>query len=196
MTDDSKTILKRYLQSAREALLWKLDGLGEYDLRRPLTPTGTNLLGLVKHCAATDLGYFSDCFDRPYPDPPAWFALIETEPNIEMWATADETTESVTDFYKRVWDHSNATIDALDLDSQGTVPWWPDDRAAVTLHQILVHMIAETNRHAGHADIVRETIDGAAGLNERNTNLPPADQFDWPAHHAQVEQAARQAAGK
>ncbi|PRY56907.1 putative damage-inducible protein DinB [Glycomyces artemisiae] len=196
MTDDLKHHLQRYLQTAREALLWKLDGLGEYDLRRPLTPTGTNLLGLVKHCAATDVEYFGLCFDRPFPDPPAWFPLIETVPNIEMWATADETADSITGLYKRVWDHSNATIDALDLDSEGTVPWWPEERRTVTLGQILVHMIAETNRHAGHADIVRETIDGAAGLNERNSNLPPADQFDWPAYRDQVEQAARTAAGE
>ncbi|SDK84817.1 Protein of unknown function [Glycomyces sambucus] len=192
---DLKTTLQRYLQSAREALLWKLDGLGEYDLRRPLTPTGTNLLGLVKHSAATDVEYFGTVFDRPFPDPPAWFALIESVPNIEMWATADETSEYLTDLYRRVWDHSNATVDALDLDATGTVPWWPEERRTVTLGQILVHMTAETNRHAGHADIVRETIDGAAGLGARNTNLPPADQYDWTAYRAQVEQAARTAAG-
>ncbi|MQM23976.1 DinB family protein [Glycomyces albidus] len=195
MTDDAKTILKHYLQTAREALLWKLDGLGEYDLRRPLTPTGTNLLGLVKHCASTDVEYLGLCFGRPFPDPPAWFALIETVPNIEMWAAPEETTESITGLYRRVWDHANATIDALDLDATGTVPWWPEERRTVTLHQILVHMIAETNRHAGHADIVRETIDGAAGLRPGNTNLP-GDDIDWPAYRDQVEQAARQAAAR
>ncbi|MEU6248997.1 DinB family protein [Glycomyces sp. NPDC047010] len=194
MTDDLKHHLKNYLQSSREALLWKLDGLDEYDLRRPLTPTGTNLLGLVKHCASTDVEYFGTCFDRPFPDPPAWFPLIESVPNIEMWATPDETTDAITGLYRRVWDHSNATIDALDLDTEGHVPWW--DGQTVTLGRILIHMTAETNRHAGHADIVRETIDGTAGLNRRNSNLPPADQYDWPAHHAQVEQAARTAAGK
>ncbi|RRR98341.1 DinB family protein [Glycomyces terrestris] len=194
MTDDAKTTLKRYLQTARESLLWKLDGLGEYDLRRPLTPTGTNLLGLVKHVASTDAGYFGDCFDRPLPDPPAWFPLIETVPNIEMWATPEETTEYITGFYRRVWGHSDAVIDDLDLDATGTVPWWPADRATVTLHQILVHMIAETNRHAGHADIVRETIDGAAGLAAANPNLPGENDIDWPAYRAQIEQAAREAA--
>ncbi len=63
MTDfEPKADLQRYLQTAREALLWKLEGLDEYDARRPLTPTGTNLLGLVKHAAGVEVGYFGDCF--------------------------------------------------------------------------------------------------------------------------------------
>jgi hypothetical protein len=57
-TVDVKADLHSYLHGARETLLWKLDGLGEYDIRRPLTPSGTNLLGLVKHSAGTELLYF------------------------------------------------------------------------------------------------------------------------------------------
>jgi uncharacterized damage-inducible protein DinB len=57
---DPKADLHRYLQDAREALLWKLAGLSEYDVRRPMVPTGTNLLGLVKHVASVELGYFGD----------------------------------------------------------------------------------------------------------------------------------------
>jgi hypothetical protein len=67
------------------------------------------------------------------------------------------------------------------------VPWW-GDRGEVTLHQILVHMVAETNRHAGHADIVRESIDGSAGRRAGDPNMD-AD-YDWPAHVARVEAAA------
>jgi hypothetical protein len=63
-----KADLLRYLQDGRDALLWKLDGLSEYDIRRPLTPTGTNLLGLVKHIASVELGYFGDTFGRPFFD--------------------------------------------------------------------------------------------------------------------------------
>lgn len=189
---DLKTHLQTYLQNAREAVLWKLEGLGEYDLRRPLTPTGTNLLGLVKHLAACDANYFSTCFDRPFPDPPAYFTYDETEPDRDMWATPDETSEYLTDLYRRVWGHSNATIAALDLDATGTVPWWSGHRRTVTLGQILVHMIAETNRHAGHADIVRETIDNNAGLNRTNSNI--ADDTDWTAYYDKLERAARQAA--
>ncbi|MGW3505523.1 mycothiol transferase, partial [Streptomyces globisporus] len=57
-----KDILRLYLQNARDAVLWKLDGLSEYEIRRPLTPTGTNLLGLVKHVASVELGYLGDAF--------------------------------------------------------------------------------------------------------------------------------------
>jgi hypothetical protein len=64
----------------------------------------------------------------------------------------------------------------------------------VTLSRILVHMIAETNRHTGHADIVREMIDGAVGLRADNTNLPPVEPAWWATYRAKLEQAARDAA--
>ncbi|MFD1148268.1 DinB family protein [Saccharothrix hoggarensis] len=183
-----KADLHHYLRTAREALLWKLDGLSEYDVRRPLTPTGTNLLGLVKHLAGVETGYFGDTFGRPFPEPLAWLAE-DAEPNADMWATADESREHVVDLYRRACAHSDGTIDALDLDSPGTVPWWPPEREAVTLHFVLIHMIAETNRHAGHADIVRELIDGTAGLRPDNDNLAT---LDWQAHHARLERVARE----
>lgn len=186
---EPKPVLQRLLQAQRTAMLWKLDGLSEYDMRRPMTPTGTNLLGLVKHLAAMELGYFGDCFDRPYPTPPAWYSQLADVPNIEMWATADETSESIVELYRAAWAHSDATIDALPLDAPGRVPWW-GDRAEVTLHQILAHVIAESAQHRGHADIVRESIDGAAGLRADNGNLPDEDAAWWQAYRDQVQEAA------
>src|ERR671925_2402247 len=124
---DPKTDLHRYLQDAREALLWKLDGLSEYDTRRPMVPTGTNLLGLIKHVASVELGYFGDTFDRPSAEPLPWFE-DDAEPNADMWATADESREMIVGLYRRAWAHSDATIDALGLDSVGRVPWWRPDR--------------------------------------------------------------------
>ena len=61
---DQKAVFLQYLDAAREGLLWKLEGLSEYDVRRPLTPTGTNLLGLVKHVAMVEWNYLGACFDR------------------------------------------------------------------------------------------------------------------------------------
>jgi len=87
---EAKADLHRYLRAAREALLWKLDGLSEYDIRRPMTPTGTNLLGLVKHLTAVELGYFGDTFGRPSNEPVPWMGP-DVEPNVDMWATADES---------------------------------------------------------------------------------------------------------
>ena len=189
---DAKADLRRYLQAAREALVWKLDGLSEYDIRRPMTPTGTNLLGLIKHLASVELGYLGDTFGRPSGEPQPWLA-DGAEPNADMWAAADESREQIIGLYQRTWAHSDATISALALEDTGQVPWWPEERNEVTLHRILIHMIAETNRHAGHADIVRELIDGAAGLRPGNDNLPPGGADWWETYRGRLEQAARDA---
>src|SRR3954466_5123474 len=154
---DAKQTLHHYLRLVRSALLWKLDGLSEYDIRRPLTPTGTNLLGLVKHAAGVEVGYFGDTFGRPFGETLPWLAE-DAEPNADMWATADESREHIAALYQRVWRHADATIADLALDATGHVPWWSADRKEVTLHQVLVHVTAETHRHAGHADILRELV--------------------------------------
>jgi hypothetical protein len=190
--DDRKAHMMRSLQHGRHALLWKLDGLSEYDVRRPLVPTGTNLLGLVKHVASVEAGYLGDCFGRPFPQHLPWFA-DDAEPNADMFATPDESRDDIVGLYRRVWEHSDATIATLDLDATGTVPWWPPEHATVDLHQILVHMIAETHRHAGHADVVRELVDGAAGHRAESSNLPDGDRAWWAAYVQRVEDAARAA---
>lgn len=186
-------ILQRYLQAARDAMLWKLDGLSAYDARRPLVPTGTNLVGLVKHLAGIEFGYFGDVFDRPVADPPDWLDAMDDEANIDLFATAGESVSSVVALYRRAWAHTDATIADLPLDAVGTVPWWHPDRREVSLQQILVHVIAETNRHAGHADLVRELIDGNVGLRADNANLPEGDAGWWQAYRERLEQLARAA---
>jgi uncharacterized damage-inducible protein DinB len=186
-----KADLHRYLQAAREALLWKLDGLSDYDARRPLTPTGTNLLGLIKHLAGVELWYFGDAFGRPPRERP-WSA-DDARNNADFWATADESRDHVVGMYRRAWAHADETIQALDLDAVGHVPWWPADRSAVTLHQILVHVVAETNRHAGHADLVRELIDGAAGLQPDDDNLRAHDRAWWEDYRNRLERVAQEA---
>ena len=189
---DQKADLQRYLQIGRDAVLWKLDGLSEYDVRRPMTPTGTNLLGLVKHLATMELGYFGQVFGRPADEPIPWMAE-GADINADMWATAEESREQILGLYQRACAHSDATIDALNLDSAGQVPWWHEGRRDVTLRRILVHMISETDRHAGHADIVREMIDGAAGLRQDNSNLAPGDQAWWRSYRDQLERIAQEA---
>jgi hypothetical protein len=190
-----KDDLHRHLQVARRSVLWKLDGLSEYDIRRPMVPTGTNLLGLVKHLAGVEIGYFGETFDRPFGESYPWYEE-DAETNADMWATAEESRDEIVGLYRRVWEHSDSTIDTLALDAVGRVPWWPDDRSEVTLHLILIHLIAETNRHAGHADIVRELIDGTAGLRKVNDNMPPGDRDFWDGYRNRVEQAARDAAAR
>lgn len=189
-----KDDLHRYLRVAREALVWKLDGLCEYDARRPMVPTGTNLLGLIKHLAGVEIGYFADTFDRPFDGAPAWLASIDdAEPNVDMWATPAESREEILGLYAAATAHADDTIEALPLDAPGRVPWWPADRNEVTLHRILVHVATETHRHAGHADVVRELIDGTAGLRADNDNMAAGDRQWWDDYRARLEDAARQA---
>ena len=184
---DVKDELHSYLRGARETLVWKLDGLGEYDIRRPLTPTGTNLLGLVKHSTATNLGYFGEVFGRPSDELGARFSG-DAGPGAEFWATPDESRADIIDTYRAVWDLSDATIRELTLDSVGHVWWWGDD--PVTLHRVLVHVIADTQRHAGHADIIRELIDGSVGMLEGGDNLRIRDPAEQQRFRDQVEAVA------
>jgi hypothetical protein len=189
---DPKAALIFYLTRARDALLWKTDGLSEYDVRRPLVPTGTNLLGLIKHVGSVAAGYFGECFGRPFAEAMPWLDE-DAEPNAEMWATVEESREQIVGMYRRAWAHAYATIDALPLDAIGVVPWWPPERREPTLHRVIIHMIAETERHAGHADIVRELIDGSAGVRAEHPSLPEEDAHWWETYRDRVEQAARQA---
>lgn len=190
---DPKAALHQNLQTARDAVRWKLEGLSEYDVRRPLVPTGTNLLGLIKHLAAVELGYFGDTFDRPFAGTPSWYALLDDEPMRDMYATADETREEILDLYEQVCAHADETITALPLTAPGSVPWWPEQHRDVTLLQIVTRVVGETNRHAGHADILRELIDGAVGLRRDNGNMPSGDAGWWEDYRRQLNEIAERA---
>jgi hypothetical protein len=191
MIDDfAKEYLHNDLREIREAMLWKVDGLSEYDIRRPLTSTGTNLLGLIKHLSIWQSRYFGLVFDRPFPEPlPRWDDLEAR--GTDMWATEHETREEIIDRYRRVCEHSDATVTALAIDSPGHVPWWP--RPNVMLFNILVHSLTETSRHAGHADILREHLDGSTGTKAAYANTQRDPAF-WEAHRAKIERAAMAAA--
>jgi uncharacterized damage-inducible protein DinB len=192
---DEKRALHRYLRNSRRALLWKLDGLSDYDIRRPMTPTGTNLLGLVKHCAVVEGWYFGDVVDRPVPGQDDLdLTSGDGELSSEMYATESESRDQVTGYYERVGAHADATIEELPLDAQGHVPWWPEEHSRPTLHTLLVHVINELARHAGHADIIRESIDGGVGLRKEMSNMPSAVSADeWKHYREKLERIARSA---
>ena len=202
----AKEYLHSDLRDRRATMLWKLEGLAEYDVRRPLTPTGTNLLGLIKHLTITEAWYFGEVFGRPFPERLPWrdddaderaddaklAALFDHKLQLaDMWATEDESRVEIVDRYRRMWAHSDATIAALDIDAPGHVPWWP--RPDVKLFNILVHVLNETNRHAGHADILREQLDGAVGTEAGSTALHGRDTTFWENHRAKIERAAKAA---
>jgi uncharacterized damage-inducible protein DinB len=194
MADVEKETLHRYLRRTREGLLSKLDGLYEYDVRRPMTSTGTNLLGLVKHVASVELEYFTGCFGRPHGRQLPWFA-DDAEPDADMWVPASETRQEIVEFHHYAAAQADATIEALPLDAPGEVPWWGEKRHT-TLQQILVHMVAETAQHAGHADIIRELIDGQVGARPGDPNVPDRGSDEWSSYRARIEAAAREAAGR
>ncbi|WP_405063430.1 DinB family protein [Kribbella sp. NBC_01505] len=184
MIDDfAKTYLHDALGWARADLVRKLEGLSEYDIRRPLTRTGTNLLGLVKHLTLSEARYFGQIFDRPYPEPIPSFSDPGFDSSDYLWVRPDESRADILDGYARACEHADATINALPIDAPGQVPWWP--RPDVKLFNVLVHLTIETNRHLGHADILREELDGALG------SSPIPTTTDWTPHRAKVEQAAK-----
>ena len=154
-TGAEKESLKVSLDRHRDAILWKLEGLDDEQLRRAMVPTGTSLLGLVKHLGAVEYGWFCDTFGRPTEPLP----FDENDPEADMRARPDETTEDILAFYGRARAAADRTIDELDVEDTGTV-WFGD---TVSLRWVLIHMVEETARHAGHVDILRELIDGMAG---------------------------------
>ncbi len=102
-----KADLHRYLQESRDGLLRALDGLSDYDARRPLTPTGTNILGLVKHLVGVELGYLSGAVGHPAPVTLPWDEDGSVWENGDMWARADEGREWLLDLYRTAWRHSD-----------------------------------------------------------------------------------------
>ena len=177
--------LHRYLQQSRDSVLSALEGLSEYDVRRPLVPSGTNLLGLVKHLAGNELAYLGDCVDRPAPVRLPWVEDGSIWANADMWATADQSRHEIVELYRTAWRHSDASIAALDLAAPAHVSWWPPERRDTTFGHLLVRMVAETAQHAGHADILREMVDGRAGAAD---DMGDADW--WRAHRQRIQDAA------
>jgi uncharacterized damage-inducible protein DinB len=193
MIDDfAKAYLLDDLRWTRESLLWKLDGLSEYDVRRPLTATGTNLLGLVKHLTLAEARYLGEIFGRPFAEPiPRWDDSAANRAH--LWVTEHESRAEIVDRYARACRHADATVEALPVDTPGHVPWWP--QPDVKLFNVMVHVLTETARHAGHADILREGLDGAVGVIPGPlTPLDEETRTAREAHRAQVEAAARAAA--
>jgi hypothetical protein len=116
------------LQHEREHLVATLDGLSEYDVRRPVTPSGTNLLGLVKHVASVELGYLGESRE--------WLLCV----------------------YRQSWAHADQSVRSLGLEAPATVSWWSVADRRTTVGHLVVRMVAETAHHAGHAERVREAI--------------------------------------
>ncbi|MEV7341424.1 DinB family protein [Streptomyces sp. NPDC093544] len=183
---DLKEELHRKLQAHRAGLLGKLADLSEYDLRRPLTPTGTNLLGLIKHLAGVEYEYLGGSFKRPAPETMSWIEDGSIWEGADMWATPDESSEYLIGLYRRACAHADQTIADLDLDAAGWVAHWQEGKRDTTLGVLLIRMVSETAQHAGHADVVRELIDGRAGPDHDEMG----DGARWREYVAGIQAAA------
>ncbi|MDH5421511.1 MAG: DinB family protein [Acidimicrobiia bacterium] len=155
MTGDEGPMLVSILNKQREVMIWKLDGLNDEQLRRPMTPSGTNLLGLVKHLAAVEYGWFCTTFGRSTEPLP----FDEDDEDADLRVNDDESTEDILAFYRRACDAADLAMSEVGLDGEGTA-WFGD---TVSMRWVILHMIEETARHAGHADILREMLDGTTG---------------------------------
>lgn len=151
-----------------------------------MTPSGTNLLGLIKHLAGVELGYLGDSVGRPSPVRLSWVDDESIWDSADMWATAEETRDDLVALYRTAWQHSDQSIAQLGLDAPAQVSWWPEERRETTLGSLLVRVVAETAQHAGHADILREMIDGRAGSDHDEVG----DAVWWANHVKRVQQAA------
>ncbi len=161
-----KLELHASLRRHRAHILASVENLTEAQLRRPMTPTGTNLLGLVKHLAGLEYGYLGGVFGRPGAERLSWVDDKSIWDGADMWATAEESSDYLIGLYRRACAHADQTIDALGLDSPGSVSWWAETQRSTTLLTILLRMVGETAQHAGHADIVRELVDGRGGADQ------------------------------
>ena len=188
---DLKADLISRLDRLNQAVLHKLDGLSEYDLRRPMTPTATNLLGVAFHLASLQAEYFGETFGRPFPREGEFYYRTDpdADPQDDMWVRPEAASPWVVGLFRAAWEHAKETFATLDLDSPGQIPTRP--YAKTTLGEMLVHMVDETARHAGHMDIVRELIDGAVGRYAGEESI--FDDYDWAAYRERVEAGAREA---
>jgi uncharacterized damage-inducible protein DinB len=152
------------LDRHRDVALWKLRGLDDEQLRRPVAPSGTNLLGLLKHLGNVEYSWFCETFGRE-TEP---LHYDESDPDADLRVEPHESTADILAFYGRARAAANAAIDELPLEHLGTA-WFGEQ---VTMRWVLVHMLEEVARHAGHMDIARELIDGTTGDHPDAANTP------------------------
>jgi len=181
-TGGEKELLRTRLRLAQQALLWKAEGLSDADLRRPMTNTGTNLIGIIKHLTGVTYGYLVSAFGRER-ETFAWEFDEELFFGLDMWATPEESTDEIIAAYRRACDAASKTIDELDLDTTGK----HHTGLTVSLRWMILNVLSDTERHTGHADVVRELIDGRIGMNSVFPSTPPDDDEEfWRMYRARM----------
>lgn len=196
-----KRQLHEALRAAQGHVVGKLDGLSEYQLRQPMTPSATNLLGVVKHLASLTYAYLGETFGRPCPEPwPPGTDLHDDHAadaggfeyvlrNGDMWARSWESSEGIVGFFRGACAHADATVAELELDTVGSVPHWAEGNTT-TLAEMLIYMLGELFQHAGQMDVVRELVDGGV-----SNGIDFRDEQERADYLAQVQAAADVHAG-
>jgi uncharacterized damage-inducible protein DinB len=156
-TAGEKPSLVASLQRHREAVLWKLEDLDDEQLRRHVVGSGTTLLGTAKHLAHVEYSWFCSTFGRGGDEIPA--QVLAEDPQADWRIHPWETTEGVLAYYARARAAADEAIAGLKTTERGTTA----DGTTVTLRWVLLHVIEETARHAGHVDVLRELVDGRTG---------------------------------
>ncbi|KAA0978994.1 DinB family protein [Paeniglutamicibacter gangotriensis] len=188
--EELKKHLMTYLDNAREAVLWKAEGLSDSNVSRPMVGSGTNILGVIQHLATVEYGYFVECLGHTVTDERHLTLMADEEAGADMWVPAEIPRTEIIDFYRRAIETANKNIAALDTDVPATVPWWKPETRKTTLGRLLLHMNVETSRHSGHIDIIRELIDGSTGLYRDNTNIPAYEPAAWAALQEKIRNAS------
>ena len=189
---DQKQILHRYLDKQRKALVAKLDGVGERDVRWPMTQTGTNLLGLVKHVASVELGYFGEVFDRPSHVPLPWFDE-GAEINADMWATAEESRTDIVSLYEQAAQSMQTPPSRRFRSTRGVEfrggllignrspcnrSWCTSRQRSLGTQAMLTSSASSSTRAAGDHD----------------GNVPDQTAQEWASYRLRLEEAAAEAA--
>jgi uncharacterized damage-inducible protein DinB len=152
---DERATLTSYLEYQRSVMVRKVAELDDDALRRSMTPSGLTLLGMMKHLAFVERYWFQEVFAGRTVD----FPWTDEDPDADWRAEPGETVEEIVALYRGECDIAREITAAASFDDVVT---YRGDRQ-ITLRAIVVHMIEETARHVGHADIMREAIDGQTG---------------------------------
>jgi len=153
---DERHALTQQLDYHRATLLRKLEGLDDEALRQQMTASGLSLLGLVKHLTETERGWFLEIFAGAAEGK---LQPTDADPDSDFRVHPEEGAEVLARRYLIVCDQAREVVADAELDRVVTTPWG----AKVNLRAIMLHMVQETARHNGHADIIRESIDGEVG---------------------------------
>ncbi|PQZ86802.1 DinB family protein [Arthrobacter sp. MYb222] len=181
--------LREYLNDAREAILWKCEGLSDTQARTPLAPTGTHVMGLLLHLAVTESEYFVGCLGQKIENPIIRDISEDEDAQADFRPPPNMTLADAMNIYREATTAADVVLDYLDLDSPAVVPWWGTHRHT-TVERLLIHMIAESHRHAGHMDIVREQLDGFVGLRPSATNIPDLTPAQWEEQRLRIKEIA------